>query len=141
VETVGVVRNKVSDAQCSAAQKPDACSCPCYHDTQWACEDSKVVCKASLRDGGLETVGDLVCETRGTPKPTWDATPARLAAECAVLPTLRDDTPTEECMAKYRERSAPAPELAVAVVDPADFGLTMGGAVRTAMAVALAWNL
>ena len=59
-----------------------------------------MVCKASLRDGGLETVGDLVCETRGTPKPTWDASPERMAAECTVLPTLRDDKPTELCMEK-----------------------------------------
>ena len=64
------------------------------------CEGNKVVCKASLRDGGLETVGDLVCETRGTPKPTWDANPERMAAECTVLPTLRDDKPTEQCMEK-----------------------------------------
>ena len=45
------------------------------------CEDNKVVCKASLRAGGLETVGDLVCEMRGTPKPTWDASPEQMAAE------------------------------------------------------------
>ena len=44
-----------------------------------------MVCKASLRDGGLETVGDLVCTTRGTPKPTWDASPERMAAECTML--------------------------------------------------------
>ena len=66
------------------------------------------MCKASLRDGGLETVGDRVCETRGTPKPTWDASPERMAAECTVLPTLRDDQPTEQCMEKS-PRPSPAP--------------------------------
>ena len=72
------------------------------------CEDGEVVCKAALRDGNLETVGDLVCETRGTPKPTWDANPERMAADCTVLPTLRDDQPTEQCMAKS-PRPSPAP--------------------------------
>ena len=81
----------------------------CVHvSTRSRCEDGKVVCKASLRDGNLETVGDLVCETRGTSKPTWDASPERMAAECTVLPTLRDDKPTEQCMAKSA-RPSPAP--------------------------------
>jgi hypothetical protein len=145
VETVGLVRNKVSDSQCSAEQKLDACSCNCYHHTQWTCEGNKVVCKASLRDGGLQTVGDLVCETRGTPKPAWDANPERFAAECTELPTLRDDKPTEQCMAKYREQAAgeTMPTMP-ALLAPEDFDLTMGamgGAVQTAMAVALALNL
>jgi len=151
VETVGLVRNKVSDSQCSEAQKPEACSCRCYHHTQWTCEGDKVVCKASLRDGGLETVGDLVCETRGTPKPTWDASPERMAAECTVLATLRDDKPTEQCMEKYREEKLAAqteaetetvvtPELNV---EPADLGqfLIDSGAVPTAIAAALALYL
>merc|ERR1719191_383636 len=83
VETIGKVRNKVSDSQCSEAQKPEACSCRCYHHTQWTCEDDKVACKARLRDGDLETVGDLVCETRGTPKP---ALLPRVGTRCTVLP-------------------------------------------------------
>merc|ERR1719506_2885678 len=116
IETVGVARNKVSDSRCSGEQAPEACSCRCYHHTQWTCEGNKVVCKASLRDGGLETVGDLVCETRGTPKPAWDASPERMAAECTVLPTLRDDKPTEHCMEKYRQEKMAAETVATTLL-------------------------
>merc|ERR1719321_428358 len=145
METVGVVRNKVSDSQCSAAPKPEPCSCRCYHSTQWTCEGDRVVCKASLRGGALQTVGDLVCETRGTPKPTWDATPERLATECAVLATLRDDKPTEQCLEQYREETQ---AVASADVEPAasplDFALDdleFAGAVPAAIAAVLALHL
>merc|ERR1719247_903781 len=135
LETVGVVRNKVSDSQCNGAEKPEACSCRCYHHTQWTCEDNKVVCKASLRDGGLETVGDRVCTTRGTPKPTWDANPERMATECTVLPTQRDDQPTEQCMEKYRREKMLVTAL-LPKVELVDFEL-MVGAVHVAVGAAL----
>jgi len=81
-------------------------------------------------------------EMRGTPKPTWDASPERMAADCTVLPTLRDDQPTKQCMELYRTEDAPEvaewPDFVDIVLDDADL---TAGTVPIAIAAALALNL
>jgi len=52
-------------------------------------------------------VGDLVCATRGTPKPKWDPTAAqRTAGECERLPVLREERPAQACLSQYAEQAA-----------------------------------
>ena len=57
---MGVTTTKVADSLCSAAPM-DQCSCKCFHEAQWTCEGSSVVCKAKFGVGELKTVGDKVC--------------------------------------------------------------------------------
>jgi len=101
VEGNGVVFNKVPDYKC-AGPKPDECSCRCFYDAYWTCEADKIVCKAKIQGGDEQTVGDLVCSTRGTPKPTWDLTAVERAADvCAPLSVQREMRPAEQCLAQY----------------------------------------
>jgi len=101
MRTRGVTRSKVSDEKCSGV-KPTQCSCRCYYDAYWTCENDAVVCKASMSGGGARTVGDLVCITRGTPKPDWDPTAqTRTAGQCEKLDVERNRRPTDQCLAEY----------------------------------------
>jgi len=101
MQTKGVTRSKVSDETCSGA-KPTHCNCRCYHDAFWTCENNAVVCKATMSGGEEQTVGDLVCITRGTPKPSWDPTAqTRTAGQCEPLEVEQTRRPTEQCMAEY----------------------------------------
>jgi hypothetical protein len=62
-----------------------------------------------------------------------------MAAECTVLPTLRDDKPTEQCMEKYRQEKMAAETVATTLlpkVELVDFDL-MAGAVHVAVGAAL----
>jgi hypothetical protein len=103
---MGATRSKVSAQKCSGV-KPDDCSCRCFYDAYWTCENNMVVCKATITGGVEQTVGDLVCATRGTPKPKWDTTAAqRAAGTCEPLPVLREERPTEACLAQYAEQAA-----------------------------------
>jgi len=101
METLGVVRNKVPDSKC-AGSAPDQCSCRCFYDVYWTCENDAIVCKAKIQGGDEQTVGDLVCLTRGTPKPKWDLTAKeRAAGVCAPLSVQREERPTQQCLAQY----------------------------------------
>jgi len=114
VEGNGAVFNKVPDSKC-AGPKPDECSCRCFYDAYWTCEADKIVCKAKIQGGDEQTVGDLVCSTRGTPKPAWDLTAVeRAAGVCAPLAVLREARPAEQCLAQYAEEKKLRQEAAAA---------------------------
>jgi len=114
MQTKGVTRSKVSDETCSGA-KPTHCNCRCYHDAFWTCENNAVVCKATMSGGEEQTVGDLVCITRGTPKPDWDPTAqTRTAGQCEPLEVEQTRRPTEQCMAEYAAKpEEPVEEVVV----------------------------
>merc|ERR1719313_1582773 len=104
LKKMGVTTTKVADSLCSAAPM-DQCSCKCFHEAQWTCEGSSVVCKAKFGVGELKTVGDKVCETRGAEKP---ASPAelRVASVCEPVTEMRGSAPTAQCLAQW---GTPAP--------------------------------
>merc|ERR1719262_1142561 len=91
MKKTGVVTTKVSDTLCTAAPM-DQCSCKCYHEAQWTCENDAVVCKAKHGAGALETVGDKVCETRGAKKPASTAE-LRVASACEPVTEMRGSAP------------------------------------------------
>merc|ERR1719313_726419 len=101
---MGVVTTKVADSLCSAAPM-DQCACKCFHEAQWTCEGSSVVCKAKFGIGELKTVGDKVCETRGAPKPASIAE-LRVASSCEPVTEMRGSAPTAQCLAQWAK---PAP--------------------------------
>jgi hypothetical protein len=143
VETMGVARSKVSVGKCSGV-KPGQCSCRCFYDAYWTCENKAVVCKATITGGVEQTVGDLVCATRGTPKPKWDATAVQLTAgECEALPVLREERPAEACLSQYAEQAAARASAPAwgASMDMDIIDLMAPAAVPTAIAAALALSL
>jgi hypothetical protein len=123
VETTGVTRSKVSVDKCPGV-KPDQCACRCLYDAYWTCEHNTVVCKATITGGVEQIVGDLVCATRGTPKPKWDPRyRGRTAGECEPLPVLREDRPTEACLAQYAEYGHERPPSPGPVMEKIEMGL------------------
>jgi len=145
IETVGVVQNKVPDAKCAGA-KPDICSCRCFYDAYWTCEDGQVKCKATISGGFESTVGDLVCSTRGTPKPKWDAskaTEARAAGECEKLSVLREERPSDQCLAtiaaekEERAKAKIADAAPAATLDTLDLNIMDAGAPVSALLAAV----
>jgi hypothetical protein len=102
---MGAVTTRVSDKLCAGVPM-DQCACKCYHEAQWTCEGSSVVCKAKFGVGELKTVGDKVCEMRGAPKPTSTAE-LRIASECEPMTDMRGSAPTAECRARW---SKPEPD-------------------------------
>ena len=72
MKKTGVTTTKVADSLCSAAPM-DQCACKCFHEAQWTCEGSSVVCKAKFGANELKTVGDKV-------------------SECSVLPVVKSRT-------------------------------------------------
>lgn len=148
MKSKGLTRSKVSDGQCSGV-KPTTC-CRCYYDAHWACENDVVVCKATMAGGEAQTVGDLVCITRGTPKPTWDLTAqTRTAGQCDPLEVEQTRRPTEQCLADAAakpeepavEEVEEATESPAATVAPVVGSLPemdlMGSAVHVAFGAAL----
>jgi hypothetical protein len=115
MKKMGVVTTKVADSLCSAAPM-DQCACKCFHEAQWTCEGSSVVCKAKFGIGELKTVGDKVCETRGAPKPASIAE-LRVASSCEPVTEMRGSAPTAQCLAQWAkpapveetEQNTPAP--------------------------------
>jgi hypothetical protein len=99
MKKTGVTTTKVADSLCSAAPM-DQCACKCFHEAQWTCEGSSVVCKAKFGADEPKTVGDKVCETRGAPKPTSTAE-LRTASECKPMTEMRGSAPTAECLAQW----------------------------------------
>lgn len=133
VATLGVTRSKVAPEMCRGV-KPDDCSCRCFYSAYWTCEDGRVVCKATISDGAEQTVGDLVCATRGTPKPAWNPkTLQRAVGECEPLPVLRERRPAEKCMPQYVQSYSPNGPLMLDV----DLDLMATAAVHTVVAAVL----
>jgi hypothetical protein len=120
METLGLVTTLVPDAKCSSLPRPDPCSCRCYYDAVWVCQGGVVACQASVTGGGApQVVGDLVCEGRGTPKPTWRPE-ERVAGACEPIRTARGLRPAPECLQRL-ERENPGyatPAHLVERVDP-----------------------
>jgi hypothetical protein len=89
----------------------DVCKCKCYYDAVWACHKGEVVCKATK---GVETkiMGDLLCESRGTPKPRFEdiSTSVRQAGECEPVPTTRGDYPLRQCLTQWATTTTTTPE-------------------------------
>jgi hypothetical protein len=130
MQSQGVTRTKVGDYKCSG-EKPTHCSCRCYYDAYWTVENAAVVCKASMTGGDAQTVGDLVCITRGTPKPQWDPTEARTASDGErKLDVQRMRRPTEQCMAEYATQKN---EQAVEVVETTKAPATTAAPVVASM--------
>jgi len=124
VEGNGAVFNKVPDSKC-AGPKPDECSCRCFYDAYWTCEDDKIVCKAKIQGGDEQTVGDLVCSTRGTPKPAWDVAGTAVleraaAGVCQPLAVLREARPAAQCLVQYAAEKKLRQEAAAAAAAAAD---------------------
>jgi len=147
MKSKGLTRSKVSDGECSGV-KPTTC-CRCYYDAHWACENDAVVCKATMAGGEAQIVGDLVCITRGTPKPTWDPiAQTRTAGQCDPLEVEQTRRPTEQCLAEYaakpeepaveavEEAAGPAATVAPVVGSLPELDL-MGSAVHVAVGAAL----
>jgi hypothetical protein len=99
MKKMGVVTTKVSDTLCAGAPM-DQCACKCFHGAQWACEGDSVVCQAKFGAGELKTVGDMVCETRGAPKPASIAE-LRVASTCEPMTEMRGSAPTAQCLAQW----------------------------------------
>jgi hypothetical protein len=101
----GPVTSIASDEKCANAPV-DPCQCKCYYAAEWSCSNGEVVCQATK---GIETmiVGDLLCENRGTLKPTFEEmSNQRQAGECEPLPTTRGEYPIEQCLTQW---ASPAP--------------------------------
>jgi len=94
IKTNGVTTSKVNDAMCASAPL-DACSCPCYYDAKWDCQGDDVVCKATMRDEET-VVGDTLCSSRGTPKPTKAS--LVVSGTCAAKGTTRGAFPAQACV-------------------------------------------
>jgi hypothetical protein len=92
----GAVTTLTSESMC-AGEPMDMCKCKCYYDAEWVCQDDNVVCMAK-RGVAASVVGDLVCETRGTKKPSCAQTP---------MPTTRGSFPTEQCLTTWGTTVAP----------------------------------
>jgi sugar lactone lactonase YvrE len=111
-KTRGRVMTRVADARCGDLTR-DECSCKCYFDAEWRCVDSSVVC--SVRESGTfvrRTVGDGVCTSRGTDKPSYEELTS--TGVCEPLPTERGSSPPvncEESPPPTRVRPRPAPLL------------------------------
>merc|ERR1719197_1137579 len=101
MKRVGVVTTRVSEKLC-APSPMDQCACKCFHEAQWACDGSRVVCKAKYGAGDLRTVGDKVCETRGAPKPESTAE-LRTASQCEPMTEMRGSAPTDTCLQQWKK--------------------------------------
>jgi hypothetical protein len=127
----------------------DMCKCKCYYNAAWTCSNGEVVCQATK---GIETmiVGDLLCENRGTEKPTFEQlSEQRQAGECEPLPTTRGQFPVEQCLTQWatttteeplKTTEAPAEEATVAPAEQEpqiSLEVTASFAVVASMFVAL----
>jgi hypothetical protein len=118
IRTQGKVSTKVADSLCAGAPK-DVCACKCYHDARWTCSGDAVVCQAKLGAGELKTVGDMVCETRGAPKPSSTAE-LRVASTCEPMTEMRGDSPSDQCLAQW---ATPEPTKAPKTQSPTEVSL------------------
>jgi sugar lactone lactonase YvrE len=94
-KTRGKVTTRVANARCGDLTM-DECSCKCYFEAEWQCVGSDVVC--SVRESGSlarRTVGDGVCTSRGTERPTFEE--LTKTGVCKPLPTERGSAPPQQC--------------------------------------------
>jgi hypothetical protein len=141
LETSGVVTTIVQNKMCGdPAEDMDECSCPCYYDAYWACAADGVVCMAT-RSGQSEpaVVGDLVCQTRGTPKPVVTAAQRQAGACPAKTPTQMGAPPAPICSAAAEMRAAnkESKEAAAAFGD-LKWDLTNDDLLASSVSIALA---
>jgi hypothetical protein len=104
----GPITSIASASKCADAPV-EPCKCKCYYDAAWVCSNGEVVCQATQ---GIETkiVGDLLCKTRGTPKPTFEAmSNQRQDGECERRPTTRGNFPIKECLKQWVTTTTDAP--------------------------------
>jgi hypothetical protein len=105
----GPVTTIASDAKCADAPV-DPCQCKCYYEAAWVCNNGEIVCQATK---GIETmiVGDLLCENRGTPKPTFEEmSNQRAAGECEPMPTTRGQYPIQQCLTQWATTTTQEPD-------------------------------
>jgi hypothetical protein len=133
MKQMGVVSTRVSDTLCASAPI-DQCACKCFHEAQWTCEGSSVVCKAKYGAGELQTVGDKVCETRGAPKPSSTAE-LSVASKCEPVTEMRGSAPTAECLAQW---GTPEPTDAPEQAETADRASLLDQSFAATSALALA---
>lgn len=90
LEQIGVVTAITADSKCTGAPV-DQCACQCYYSVAWSCQDGAVVCVATK---GVEqmVVGDLVCSSRGTSKPSV----------CEETPVAYGDYPVNACVTQWQ---------------------------------------
>jgi hypothetical protein len=95
----------VADARCGELTM-DECSCKCYFEAEWQCDSSQtVVC--SVRESGKlarQTVGDYVCSSRGTEKPTYEE--LTQTGVCKPLATERGSAPAQQCLSDNDDDSS-----------------------------------
>merc|ERR1719201_2037560 len=133
LKQMGAVTSKVSDKLCAGAPM-DPCACKCYHESQWTCKGSSVVCRARYGAGELETVGDKVCEMRGAPKPK-SAEELRTASECEPMTEMRGSAPTAECLAQWETTTT------TTKMEPQNGGLMFDESFATAVVALAAFAL
>jgi hypothetical protein len=95
-KTRGMVTTRVANAKCGELTV-DQCSCKCYFEAEWQCKGSAVTCSA--RESGKlarRTVGDMVCSSRGTDKPTYEE--LTKTGVCKPLETQRGSAPPRMCL-------------------------------------------
>jgi hypothetical protein len=101
LQTTGLSTVKVPASECAGAPL-DPCGCDCIYDAEWACDaGGAAACFAKDTRAGddLREVADVVCEMRGTPKPSFDA-------GCYVMGTGRGEAPSAECRAQSEAAGA-----------------------------------
>jgi len=132
LETVGVTTTTVAASKCADLTPPDECSCRCFYEAEWVCtEDGRVVCQARVsgEDEPL-VVGDLVCASRGTPKPDL-AAELRAAGSCPSTPVARGMRPAQKCLPETQTQAASEWALDQSI------DLILNGAVHAGAALAL----
>jgi hypothetical protein len=82
----GLVTNKIGPAACGDGPKDECeCAASCYYDVKWVCGDAgDVVCVAKQGKKAHRVVGDLLCSSRGTPKPERSEMESMESCEKAV---------------------------------------------------------
>jgi hypothetical protein len=99
-----------------------------------------------MSGGEEQTVGDLVCSIRGTPKPDWNPTAqTRKVGQCEPLEVQQTRRPTEQCMAEYAampeepEEPEEPVEEEVAETPDVNFDLEVMGSAGSKLAVGAAF--
>jgi len=114
MSTTGTVTSIVHESKCAdAGPRPDVCSCKCYFDAKWVYDGTEMVCKATMSGGDEieKVVGDLVCSTRGTPKPVLNAADSlRQAGDFEAVPTRVGKRPSS-CSKSSPQTADSAPGL------------------------------
>jgi len=107
LETSGFVTNIVRSSECgNPVGEMSECSCPCFYDVHWACKGDEVVCMATRSGEAPAVVGELVCITRGAPKPDISSSERKAGVCEAGVRAPRGTNPTNLCFAVERQAEA-----------------------------------